>query len=112
VSTPTSGAAALPPDRAADEVAGVERFAAHPPCAIGGRVREQGDAGDAEVARLAHPIAISETGQRETPGRLAIGSSSSPAAMNKGQIRSDGARLVSATIARLQAAERVRRMRT
>jgi hypothetical protein len=55
---------------------------------------------------------IRATGQRDTPGRLAIGSSSSPAAMNKGQIRSDGARLVSATIARLQAAERVRRMRT
>src|SRR5207253_10146600 len=56
--------------------------------------------------------AIRAIDQRETPGRVAIGSSTPcPSATNKGQIRSAAVRLVSATIARLQGAERVRRRR-
>jgi hypothetical protein len=42
-------------------------------------------------------------GQRDTPGSEAIGSSTSPDAMNKGQIKSAGVRTFSANIARLQA---------
>ena len=47
---------------------------------------------------------IRSTDQRETPGKLAIGSSAPcPSQMNRGQIRSAGVTTFSPTIARLQA---------
>ena len=62
------------------------------------------------VASLARSP-IRSTDQRDTPGKVAIGSSTpSPSQTNSGQIRSDGVSTVSATSARLHAAARVRRI--
>ena len=54
---------------------------------------------------------ISATGQRLTPGRVAIGCSSLPDVTNSGQIRSDGVTRCSRWSARLQPVMRGRRRR-
>ena len=100
-------------DRAADQIVGIERLArivgAQARAACWGTRRCRGCRGRAPRAPAAP---IRSTDQRETPGRVAIGSSTpSPSVMNSGQIRSAGVSTVSATSARLQAAARVRRRR-
>ena len=79
-------------DRAADQIVRVERLARIVGAQAGRRVGEQGDAGNAEVARLARPRADPVDRPARHAGQASRSAPPPPALRRRtsGQIRSDG----------------------
>ena len=101
------------PDRAADQIVRVERLARIVGAQRRRRVREQGDAGNAEVARLPRPLAdpVDRPARHAGQGRDRLLDPLPFGRRTAARSGPPGVSTVSATSARLQAVARVRRRR-